>query len=676
MRPRSVVVSAKGEQDAMDKALKKLDASPENVRVEPAGPGKFSVHLTDSDAEIEIEVSDDNMTATVVSALPSRGSGTPLNAKRLVEALENKGVHLPPITEAAKFVLKTLGANKEVSNVVIARGTPPEPAQDAKLDPIGDWNYPVFPNDAMGTIIPAVNAKPGKSLSGHRVSPSGGEHGKGLNLLQDGGCFIDQTAFLVRAEQYGIPHSQHQDIWVDSPPLLRISKNYMKVLATIYPKDFRGNKFTIERMRAALEAVGITGAIDSPALISAIEQAVETGEPVKEVVICRGVEPIDGEDGWFEMLVKDERSEVGKLDRSDRMDFRARGVVRSVKKGEVLGRLHAPKAGTPGRDVKGKVIPARDGVPLHLQPGDNVETSESGHEFTAADEGMVLFIGNRLSVTDVFETSGDVNMATGNINIEKGSVLVKGAILSGFTVQSPGNVVVNDVIENATVTSGGDIEVKGGIIMDTSGGKVTSGGGVSALYAKNATIVADGDVNIAHELSNCIVFAGRKVIATKGRGKIIGSTVRAGKGVEAKVIGSDLGVETTIFLGIERRSFSEEIGKKRQLQGVLQKIYGTLGSGDPKTILAKAAPEKRQAVASLLKARLRAEKLIKEIETTLEEERKRVREAVKARVIVHDTLHPGTIINCFGSTLRVSEPMHHCQIFYDPQEEKVVIAQL
>lgn len=676
MRPRTISILAKDQQDALAKAAQKLDTPPENILLEPGEPGRYQARLISCDAEIEIAVSDDNMVATIAQGLPALGHGLPLNAKRLIETLENRGVRVSPIPEAVKRVLYLLSNGQQVSNVVIARGVPAEPALDAKIVPLGDWKYPVFPNDAIGNLVPATNAKPGKSLSGSRVNPPGGERGKGLNLLEGGGCFIDQSALLVRSERYGLAHSLKQDVWVDAAQLLKVSKSLMRVTAVIYPKDFRGNRFTLDRMRGALEAEDITGAIDSPSLIAAIEQAAETGEPVKDVIICRGQEPKDGTDGWFEMLFKDDRSEVGEVDSAGRMDFRARGMVRAVKRGEILGRLHDPKPGMPGRDVYGKIIPAREGRPLQLHLGDGIEVSADGRQFTAAEEGMVLFASNRLSVTDIFQTRGDVNMSTGNISIEKGSVHVRGSILAGFSVESPGNILVDEVVENAMVTAAGDIEIRGGILMDASGGKIKAQGGISALYAKNATIVAEGDVNIAHELSNCIVFAGRKVIAVKGRGKIIGSTVRAGKGVEAKEIGSDLGVETSIFLGIERRSFSEETGKKRQLQAVLQKIYGALGSGDPRMLLAKAPPEKRQAVASLLKARLRAEKMINEIESAFDDERERIRRAVEARVKVHKTIHPGTIINCFGATLNVTEPLHRSQIYYDPKEGKIVVASL
>lgn len=681
MRPRMVPVQATTAQEAALKAASKLETTPDNVRAVPSnstGKGdRFEVSIINCDAELEIEISSDNMTAIIVRGMPALGSGRPMDGPRLVEMLRNFGVRVAPNTEIAKKVLKYLGLGQEVSNVIIASGTPAQAAKDARVEPLGDWNYPAFPNDGVGRLIPATEAKPGKNLSGESVPTIGPERGRGINLLERGGCFIDQTSLTIRSDRYGLVTQTNQDVYISDAGLLSVSKDQMEVRATIFPRDFRGNRMTLERMRSALEAEGISGNIDHKAVVEAIEQANETNKRIKDVVICRGIAPRQGEDGWFEMVFKDERPDIGVMDEeSGRIDYRARGIVRSVKAQELLGRLHPPKQGVPGRDVYNKVIPALEGKPFNIQISGYVEASEESNEFVATDNGMVFFVGNMLSVTDVFTTRGDVNMATGNIALEKGSVHVRGAILSGFEVKSPGNVLVDEVIENATVEAAGDIEVRGGILMDRKGGKVAAKGGISALYAKNATIVAGGDLNIAHELANCIVFAGNKVNVVKGRGKIIGSTVRAGKGVLANEIGSELGVETTIFLGIERRAFCEELGQKRKMQSVLQRIYGALGTDAPQAILARTPKEKRPAVTSLLKARVRAEQKIKEIEEQLEHERERIRRAVTARVKVFKVIHPGTIINCFGATLKITEPVFNSQVFYDPKEEKVAIAGL
>lgn len=681
MRPRMVLVRAKSPQEAAEKAAPKLGTEPDNISVKEVdsdGKGKrYEASVVNCDAALQLEISDDAMIATVVHGVPAYGSGRPFDGPRLLEFLRNQGIMVSPDTAVAKKMLKMLASGKEVRNVVIARGTSPQPAADAKVEPLGDWDYPVFPNDAIGRLVPATVAQPGKNVYGNHVNPTGPERGKSINLVEGGGCFIDQSSLNVRSDRFGIVTKVNQDIFINDSQMLEISKDHMEVRATIYPKDFRGNRITMERMRSALEAEGLSGTVDQKALVEAIEQASESGAKVKDVVICRGHPPTNGTDGWFEMIYKDDRPDFGEIDEdTGRMDFRARGVVRTVEAGELLGRLHPPKQGVPGRDVYSRVIPTREGVAFNLQLTGNVEAGENEDEYYASGTGMVFFVGNTLSVTDVFTIEGDVNMRTGNIVLEDGSVHVRGAVLSGFSVTSPGNVLVEDLIENSQVKAEGDIEVLGGIVMDPKGGKVSAKGGLSALYAKNATIVVGGDLNITHELSNCIVFAGNKVNVVKGRGRIIGSTVRAGKGVVANEIGSDLGVETTIFLGIERRSFSEELAQKKKLQSVLQRIYGSLGTDDPKSILARAPKEKRQAVASLLQARLRAEKKIKAIEQELEKERQRVRKAVEARVRVRKVIYPGTIINCFGVSLKISEPVHNSQVYYDPKEQKVVVASM
>lgn len=677
MRLRMVPVQAKNAEEAALKGAKKLEASQNEVSVASISEGRFEVSLAHCNAEIELEISPDKMTATILRGLPAVGKGRPIDGPRLMEILRNAGVHIPPATEVAKKMLKTMARGYEVSNVIIAQGQPPERAKDAKVVPLGDWNYPVFPNDGFGRLEAATFAKPGTNLEGNAIPAGGPERGKSMNFLEKGGCFFDQSSLIVRSDRYGLVVQNGQDMYISSAGMLTISDDRMEVQATIYPKDFRGNRISVERMVTALEAEGISGDVNHKSILEGIGHSEAQGKRIKDVVVCRGVPPKDGEDGWFEMLYKESRSDLGVMDEeTGRIDFRARGIVRSVKKGEVIGQLHPPQQGQPGRDVYGKIIHAREGRPFNLQLSGNVDADESGNMFHASEDGMVFFVGNTLSVTDVFTTRGDVNMSCGNIDLEKGSVHVKGAVLSGFSVTSPGNILVNDVIESATVKAAGDIEVRGGIIMDKGGGKVSAKGGVSALFAKNATITAGGDVNVAHELVNCIVFAGNMVYAKKGRGKIIGSTVRAGKGVEANEIGSELGVETTIFLGIERRSFSEEMATKKQYQQVLQRIYASLGTGDPKEILLNAPADKRQAIASLLKARLRAEQKIKDIESEIEQERARIRKAAKARVKVHKTIHPGTIVNCFGVTLRITEPVNYSQVYYDPQEQKVVVASL
>ncbi|THB68234.1 MAG: DUF342 domain-containing protein [Desulfovibrio sp.] len=675
MQARVLPIRADNEQAALKMAAEKFNAPPDNIEIKDAGDGRYEASLAHCDAEIEIDISNDGMTATVAEGRPALGRGRALSLHQFKKILTNSGVRVQYDPVAAQKVIDALEKGEQVKGVVIAKGVQPVQAKDADIEPLGDWAFPVFPSDAIGRLIPASQSEPGVKISGTKIPAPGGKRGKDISFPEDAHCHIDTTSLLVRSETFGLVEYQRQEVRVT--PLLEPAKDGMSALATVYPHDFSGKPFTPERMQEAFEEFEIVEKADGRSLASAVEEAKEKGAPVHDVVVCRGMKPIDGKDGRFEMVFKDDRSVVGSEAEDGSMDYRSRGVVRSVGPGELLGRIIPPEKGAPGRDIYGRVIPAREGQPLNITVGENVEASPDGKEFTSTDSGMVLFRKNVLAVSDVYETEGDVDMSSGNIDVEKGSVNVRGSILSGFAVNSPGNVLVRDVIESSNVSAVGHIDVRGGILMDRQGATIKAQGGVSALFAKNATITSvEGDVDIAHEINNCIVFAAGHVLANRGRGKIVGSTIRCGKGVEANEIGSELGVETTIFLGLEREIAHQDVEKRQKLQAILQKILGVLGTGDPRAILEKAPPEKKRAVADLLKARLKAEKELKGVEERLQEERDRIRETMKARVKVHKTIYPGAIIHCFGTTLRFEQPQNYSQFYFDTSENKIVCASL
>ncbi len=672
MRQISVTITADSESAALTRAAERLGASTGDILLRKEEEGAYHAELVNYDADIEIAVSEDGMEATVADFLPSGGEGKNLSVNSLIAALKRAGVGVTPDQEVAKSILVDAAKGKVIVGRTVVRGQEGKPAQDATLEPLGDWRFPVLPGDAFGRIIQALDAKPTLLVTGRKRPFEGKQKGKYISFPEDSYCAIDKTQLTVRSETYGMVVFKDNEVSVE--PLLEISRDDMKVIATIHHKDFRGRPITAERMQQGLAIMDIVEGVNGNALATAVAEAAERERPVMNVVICQGVQPVDGLDGWFDMSVKDERSSVGQ-ETGGRIDFRSRGVIRSVKKGEFLGKLIPPENGVPGRDIYGRIIPANDGYHFKLQIGENVENKPGTNEYYTTEDGMVFFVGATLAVTDVYQTKGDVNMGTGNLALEKGSVHVRGSVLSGFSVEAPCNLLVDEVVESAILEAGGDIEIKGGIAMDR-GGQVKAAGGVSALYAKNATLKAGGDVVINHEINNCVIFAGRKVLATNGRGKIIGSTIRAGEGVAANIVGSELGVETIIFLGLERQTCGDDLKKRKEIKAVLNKIYGVVGSGDPKEILMNSPQEKRKAVAELIKARMRGEEQLKEIEQRLELEREEMRKAAKAKIIIRDTIYPGVVINCFGASMKISKIMTYTQIFYDPSRKTLVAASL
>ncbi|MBG0777523.1 MAG: DUF342 domain-containing protein [Desulfovibrionaceae bacterium] len=672
MRPHIVTVTAASQEEALAQAVGLLQAPPAEVEHVAHDEGRHTVRLKRCDAAMLVSISEDKMLA-ILDAEPAFGEGGDFDPKALVGTVREAGIRVQIDAAALKEAMNELLAGRAVHDLVVAHGTPPTPAQDARIDPAGDWRYPFFPGEAIGVLVPSTPAKPGVYVDGSKAPPEGKTRGDAIIFPDDAFCHLDKISNYVRAERYGLATLNGLELSVT--PLGAVSADRMEVRATLFHRDAMGRLIDPDRIQEALAAEDVSERVNAGAVVTAVEEAAQKEFPVKDVLVCRGVLPRHGQDGRFEMVFQDDRSTVGSTTEDGRMDFRSRGMIRSVQKNELLGRLIPPTTGRPGRDVQGRIIPARDGDPYPLVVGENVTTSEEGDEFRAEDVGMVFFVDGLLSVTDVFQTEGDVDMKIGNISLEKGSVHVRGSILSGFTVSSPRHVLVDDVIESACIEAGGDVEVKGGILMER-GGKITAAGRVSAMFAQNARIEAQGDVIVHHELNNCVVFTRTKVICTRGKGKIVGSTIRAGEGVDAKEIGSPLGVETTVLLGLERKANSEDLKRRKELKLLLQKIFAAIGSGDVKEILTRTLPAKRKAVADLLKARINAEQELADLEARIEQDRDDMRKAAKARIRVHGTLYPGTTISCFGSTLKIKDPVPHSIIFYNPRTNKVEIGTL
>lgn len=674
MRQTILTLTAASQEEALTQAVAEFQCPPESVGLSVLEDGRFKAELLDHDADVKVEISPEKMKATIIDSIPAKGKGRPLTLEVLLKKLTEAGVRVSPDADVAVGVVEQLSFGAEVAGTVIAKGVHPRPAKDASIEPLGDWSFPVFPGDAIATYAPPQPREEGLLVTGEQLSPAASgredERAKDISIAKDAGCRLDREASVIVAEEYGLVTVE--DLQVSVQSLFSFADKKMAVKATIYHRTFKDEPIEPRHFQAAFEQMKVKAPLQKESVSNAVTKAKGRGAPVDNVILCWGKLPKEGVDGSFEQTMVSTPDTLGLETTGGRIDFRARGMVRAVNEGDLLGRLIPCQPGVPGIDVFGETVPARQGRPFTLAAGENVRVSETGNEYYATASGMVFFQGNTLKVTEVFETRGDVNFEVGNINLERGSASIGGSVLAGFRVEAPGNVVVKEVVENAVIVAGGDVQVGCGIVMD-QGGYVEAGGGISALYAQNAVLRARGDVNIAHEINNCEVTAGKNVIATRGRGKIVGGILRCGEAVLAKEIGSPAGVETQIFLGMDRTA-ETYTARKKELEGILQKINNSLGAGDIKSILEKTPPHKRQIVAEVIKTRARCEQELREIDQKIREEREKLRTSENLRVKAQGTIHPDVVIHCFKSRYKVDEALTSPTIYFDAQQHRLVLA--
>ncbi len=518
------------------------------------------------------------------------------------------------------------------------------------LRPLGDPRHPVFKGDVVAAPAPETLASLPITVSEKHfhVNPGSGE---------------------VLAKGYGLIELADGELRIR--PQLRIVDERTAIRAVVHAADFLGRPVIPRRLAEVLLRMGVCAEPALDEIRHSLEQARETGKPVRDVIIARGVPPRPGTDGGYEIF--EAKGAVHEHDQ--RIDYRQRSTFHKVSEGEVIGRIIPPVPGEGGMDVFGNVIPCPE--PKTVQPslGDGVVISEDGLQIVATQAGLLSTSGDRLTVLDGVDIPGDVDFSTGNVHLERGSVVIRGSIKDGFTVDVPGNVAVGDTINAATVRAGGDVLVALGVLTGENG-EVAAAGAVTAQFMENSRVFAGGDVTVAQNITNCTVRAGGKVVCTRGKGVILGGEIEALRGVEARELGSEYGVKTQINLGprlaaIER---DEVLRQKADVKVTLGKIERVLGPGDPRSILERTAPVDRQRVAQLLKIRISAEAQLTELDCLLTQERDCARQCGEVKLRVRGTIHPGVSVTVLGRTLHVEEPLSFATIGFDPETMTITVS--
>ena len=632
----------------------------------------------DVDATVRFGGTPDRMRVGVTSYTPAQGQGRPLSLELLRQALAKAGVAAPMDEKNATEIVRLLLAGQDARAITIARGIRPISTQDAWFEPFGSTQCPVFPGQVFGRLHPAVPAQPGRDIAGNPVPPEDVRQPREIALT--GGMAKDQDGVLT-ALVAGLVRPLEDRLELE--PLVRVSADRLQATATCHQRDISGSEVTPAAMVMALSGQGVVFGIQLEAISKGLAQAGAGNHAVEKVVVAQGQPPVHGENGWLEILCQ-EHAFGEPPDENQRMDYRNRGQFPVARKGEDIARLRPPAKGEPGRDVFGAVVPARDGAALRIQTGKGVEAVEEGTLFRARIDGVVLAGKASLDVSELLTIPGDVDYGTGNLLLTQGSVRVGGTVRSGFTVEAPGKILVEGMVESARIIAGGDVLVRGGIFMSgDEAAFVQAGGAVAAHYTHNAQIHAKGDVTVALAIvgsktnKGSRVTSGASVRVTDPKGRIMGGTVVCARSLEVFQAGSERGMATTLALSHETPEVGALVQEMRELKVLRDRSLFVLGEGDGALALARLSEERRDEARDLLERRDSIESRIRQIQHTLAEMAQEYLEQVAAaRIVIRGTAHPGVAIKMGGASLYIEQPIERCLFTWDAKNKQIVTGSL
>jgi uncharacterized protein (DUF342 family) len=259
-----------------------------------------------------------------------------------------------------------------------------------------------------------------------------------------------------------------------------------------------------------------------------------------------------------------------------------------------------------------------------------------------------------LHITDSIEIPGCVDFSVGHIDFP-GSVHVLGGVRDLFKVIAKNDLVIDGLIEAATIKAGNDVTIRGGMAAKEKG-TLEVGRDGNAKYLNNVTVNVGRDLTVERELVNCRVTVGR---GFNGAGcGIAGGALAAAGPVVVNTVGSEMGVATDLRLGsipaleaVAKEALALlpilEARRAKHLEP-LDQLRSVKGRHAPTTLERMAELEKLVAAVNE-KARPLEERIAK-LRATL-------RARTKVDLIVHSRIHPKVLITAGNFTIDFTQEL-------------------
>ncbi len=369
-----------------------------------------------------------------------------------------------------------------------------------------------------------------------------------------------------------------------------------------------------EKIMAELSARRIVYGIDDLAVDYIVSSYNSAGKPIKDHTIAKGTPCNNGRNGEIKYYFDRTDGPSYKENKDGSIDVRETNVVQCVKEGSEIACIIPHEDPVAGKDVYGKIIPPPKVRKVSLKTARNVKASDDGLHFFAEVNGQPIVeadrMGPRISVTEVFSVSGDLDLSVGNIDFD-GTVEIGGDIEDGYKIKATKSIIVHGLVGASSLYAGLDIKIYGGC-NGKEQADIKCGRDIEAKYINETSVEARGNVTAKNEIVNSNIIAlGRVNVKT---GSIRGGKTTAKRGIEAFDFGSDMGIKTVLIPGkdFELEEKCNKIDEKiietnREVDTIEKRIAPIVKNRELLQKLTKEQHEKLKETLSYL-SKLREEK--------------------------------------------------------------------
>ena len=347
----------------------------------------------------------------------------------------------------------------------------------------------------------------------------------------------------------------------------QISHDQMTAFGCIFPPIGGGKRLSLEELKTEVKNAGIVFGINDSLLM----ELTESGTVLSVFTLAQGKPVRDGVDGSVIELYPREKKISFEANENNMVDYKNLNWLQTIHGGDPICTIVPAITGEDGMDVRGVVQKAREAKAPKVVGGINTAENEEHTALIASCDGQLVFSGGSFKVEQMIKIDADVDASIGNLDVI-GSITVYGNVFDGFTLKATGDIIVKGTIEGATLIAGGSIQIFQGI-NGSYKGRLEAGSNVTSRYLENCHVKAGGTVK-SDSILNSTVISSDKVVVISGKGIIIGSAIVAFKGVEAKIIGNEQNILTSITIGTDPKLYEELRTLRTEVYDLTRKAEG------------------------------------------------------------------------------------------------------
>lgn len=348
-----------------------------------------------------------------------------------------------------------------------------------------------------------------------------------------------------------------------------------------------------------------------------------------------------------------------------------------VLRGEKIATYQKATQGMDGLNLYKEVIRLSSSSRSSYSIGMGLDVDEAKKEVTAEVDGILEISSEKvLNVCRQEVIQGDLQMDL----ISTSSVLIRGNVLKGVTLRSEGSVRIFGNVERASLRTALNLTIYGGA-LGSEESILESAGTIKAGHITTYRVECKGDLRVKNYLVDSEVQCqGRVFVENLKKGKIIGGSIYALKGITCAIVGNPNGTKTCLSSGKNQGPKSKikslEVRLKENSRTImrLKDSIGRRYFNDPTQYLSDHAKNTHKIL--MLKKNLLALKEALGEREELQALSEQKEDVFSSDIRISKRMYEGTILSIHGFSKTIQKEIAYPTLFFYDKEKKDLFSEL